>query len=212
MIYNIQINNGNRDEVIQYIYQNKSSNNIYKVIDIGGSYGGWSFPYIDAIVDFNDSCCSNILHFKCDITHPDSWIELLNYVNLNGKFDFCICTHTLEDIMNPVFVCEQIEKVAKEGYIAFPSKYRELSRIEGNYRGYIHHRWIFTPKDDYILSFPKINYIEDQIFDSIADSSNDKFDLSFYWKNNINIKYVNSNYLGPSPSAVIEYYNYLLQK
>jgi hypothetical protein len=167
---------------------------------------------VDAIVDFNNMNInsSNIVFFNLDITNPNEYNELLTYVEKNGKFDFCICTHTLEDIMNPIFVCEQIEQIANEGYIAFPSKYRELSRIEGNWRGYIHHRWIFTPKDDYILSFPKINYIEDLIFDKVADSSEDKFDLSFYWKDKINIKYVNNNFLGPSVNDVIGYYNYLL--
>ena len=77
----------------------------------------------------NNGYVGSLKHFKCDITNPNDYNELLTYVTQNGKFDFCICTHTLEDIMNPIFVCEQIEKISNEGYIAFPSKYRELSRI-----------------------------------------------------------------------------------
>ena len=212
MIYNITYSNGDRTDIINYILSNKKNNPNYKVIDVGGSYGGWSTPYVDAIVDFNNitlNNINNIIFFKIDITNPNDYEEILSYIKINGKFDFCICTHTLEDIMNPIFVCEQIEKISNEGYISFPSKYRELSRIEGNYRGYIHHRWIFNPKDDYILSFPKINYIEDNKFDKIADNSINLFDLSFYWKNKINIKYLNNNFLGPSVGHVIEYYNSL---
>ena len=209
--YNFKISNGLRNNFLEYIHHKRTSNANFTVIDVGGSMNGWSSQYVDAIVDFNDLPIAEhkIKHFKCDITHPDSWTEILQYVEDNGKFDFCICTHTLEDIMNPIFVCEQIEKISNEGYISFPSKYRELSRIEGNYRGYIHHRWIFNPKDDYILSFPKINYIEDNKFDKIADNSINLFDLSFYWKNKINIKYLNNNFLGPSVGHVIEYYNSL---
>jgi hypothetical protein len=210
MIYNINYSNGDRTEIINYILSNKKNNSNYQVIDVGGSYGGWSTPYVDAIVDFNDiksNNINNIIFFKIDITNPNDYDELLSYIEKNGKFDFCVCTHTLEDIMNPIFVCEQIEKISNEGYISFPSKYAELSRIEGNYRGYIHHRWIFNPKDDYILGFPKINYIEDNKFDKIANNSINLFDLSFYWKNKINIKYVNNNYLGPSVNHVIQYYN-----
>ena len=212
MIYNIKYSNGDKTNIINYILSNKKNNANYKVIDVGGSYGGWSTPYVDAIVDFNDitsNNINNIIFFKIDITNPNDYDELLEYIKINGKFDFCICTHTLEDIMNPIFVCEQIEKISNEGYISFPSKYCELSRIEGKYRGYIHHRWIFHPKDDYILGFPKINYIEDNKFDKIANNSINVFDLSFYWKNKINIKYVNNNYLGPSVNHVIEYYNEL---
>jgi len=86
--------------------------------------------------------------------------------------------------MNPVFVCEQIEKISKEGFISFPSKFRELSRFEGNYRGYIHHRWIFKAKNNKeIIGFPKINMIENNpIFDKIANLSNDVSDLSFFGK------------------------------
>ena len=40
--------------------------------------------------------------------------------------------------------------------------------------------------------------------------SEDLKDLSFYWKNNIEMEYVNNNYLGPNPAAVIGYYNDLI--
>jgi len=211
MLYNIKISNGNRVDVINYINLCRQINPNYRVVDVGGSHGGWSAPYVNAIIDFNDiPSQTSIKHFKCDITNPNDYNEIMAHIEENGKFDFCICTHTLEDIMNPVFVCEQIEKISKEGYIAFPSKYRELARIEGYYRGYIHHRWIFIPKEDYILSFPKINYIEDPTFNKVANADNNVCDLSFYWKTHIKIKYVNNNYLGPSAYAVISYYNELL--
>ena len=185
----------------------------FTVIDVGGSVTGWSSPYVDAIVDFNDLEVKNpnIQFFKCDITHPESYKEIFNYIEENGKFDFCICSHTLEDIINPVYVCEQICKISKQGYISFPSKYRELSRFEGNYRGYIHHRWIFDIKtNSELIAYPKINYIENYLFDSISNMSEDIKDLSFFWKDNINLTYLNNNYLGPWCFDVINYYKELL--
>jgi hypothetical protein len=249
MIYNVQINNGNRSSLINYINKNKIYEK-FTVIDIGGTMGGWSEPYIDALVDFNEQKEDPILEkleeseketkkrkplfFNCDITHPNSWTPILEYVKENGKFDFCICTHTLEDIMNPGFVCEQICKIAKEGYIAFPSKYRELCRNMDNqmhnYRGYIHHRWIFTVKKEEnikneeenqeenqckiqkLVAFPKINYLDSEIkFDQIANPDNDCCDLNFFWKENIELEYLNNNFLGPNVAAVLKYYDKLLE-
>lgn len=214
MLYNIKLSDGNKHDLINLILQKKHIGK-FNVIDVGGSMTGWSSPYIDAVVDFNDldvfNNNVNIKHFKCDITHPDSWIEILDYVQINGKFDFCICTHTLEDIMNPVYVSEQICKISNEGFISFPSKFRELSKFENgeNYRGYIHHRWIFKVKNNCeIIAFPKINFIENnKNFDKIANMAENIKDLSFYWKDTIEMKYINNNYLGPGCDSVISYYN-----
>jgi len=235
MIYNVQVNNGNRSSVINYINKNKIYEK-FSVIDVGGTMNGWSQPYIDALVDFNEQKEDPMekleegensennketkkrkpLFFKCDISHPNSWVPILEYVEKNGKFDFCICTHTLEDIINPGFVCEQICKIAKEGYIAFPSKYRELCRNVDNdlynYRGYIHHRWIFTIRenDKKIVAFPKINYLDSEPkFDQIANPDNDCCDLNFFWKENIEFEYLNNNFLGPNVVAVLKYYDEL---
>ena len=209
-IYNVKLSNGNRDHIVEYIKSQKAKGK-FTVIDVGGSRVGWSKDVVDAILDFNENdYSSTIRFFKCDITNADAWDEIMKYVTIHGKFDFCICTHTIEDIMNPVFVCEQICKIAKEGYMAFPSKYRELARVEStHWRGYIHHRWIFDVKNNSVIGYPKINMTEHAFFDTIADPSPDKLDMSFFWKESIDIKYLNNNYLGPDAKSVLEYYEKL---
>ena len=211
-MYNIVISNGSRQDLIHYIQKMKSEKK-FKVIDVGGSVRGWSSPIVDAIVDFNEPEVShdNLQFFKSDITDPNSWNEILEHVEKNGKYDFSICSHTLEDIMNPKFVCEQLSKISKEGYIAVPSKYLELSRhVEHFYRGHIHHRWIFTIQNNIFVGYPKINCIEyiDE-YDTIASLDDHKKDLSFYWKDHIPIEYLNHNYLGPSVNHVLTYYRAL---
>jgi hypothetical protein len=213
--YNIKISNQKRDGILSYINTMKN-NGPFTVVDVGGSIRGWSASVIDALIDIND--CPNkeggVKHFKCDITHPDSWKDILEYVEKNGKFDFCICTHTLEDIMNPGFVSEQMAKIAKAGYIATPSKHRELSRIPwelGPYRGYLHHRWIFDMDENNVfVGYPKINYLDcTDKYDSIANVKENISEISFYWKDTIDIRYINNNFLGPSGDDVIGYYNAL---
>lgn len=228
MIYNVSISNGDRAHIFDFINERRKRGD-FSVIDVGGSVEGWSAPIVNAILDFNSPVAlnNNIMHFKSDITHPSGWDEVLDYVNKNGKYDFCICTHTLEDIMNPGYVCEQMTKIAKEGYIAIPSKYRELSKFEafyrqptkfnnkvgvenGNYRGYIHHRWIFTIHKNEFIGFPKICYINNATtFDDVANYDESVSDLSFFWKHSISVDYLNNNYLGPSVGHVVSYYDNL---
>jgi hypothetical protein len=213
--YNFKISNHKREDVIQYVKEMKAKGT-FKVVDVGGTITGWSADIIDALIDFNEPQYNlgSIKHFKCDITDYSSWEDIRNYVLTNGKYDFCICTHTLEDIINPKFVCEQLSTIASAGYIAVPTKHRELSRFEMdgcNYRGHIHHRWIFNIEDNVFVGYPKINYLDStNVFDAIACMDDNKSDLSFYWKDNIDIRYLNNNYLGPNLDAAIGYYNKLL--
>ena len=122
--------------------------------------GSWSSSVTDAYVDIN-APINNPLGcklFQADLTNPFTWDELLDYVEKNGKFSFSICTHTLEDISHPELTIYLLEKISNEGYIAVPSKYREMSNVEGiEYRGYIHHRWICNIRNNVFTLFPKIN-------------------------------------------------------
>src|SRR4051794_28968841 len=61
----------------------------------------------------------------------------------DDQFDFAICSHTLEDVRDPVRVCEELQRVAKGGYIEVPSRLEEQTvGVNGDWPGWAHHRWL----------------------------------------------------------------------
>lgn len=61
-------------------------------------------------------------------------------------FDVALCTHVLEDLRDPIWVCHEIARIAKAGYIEVPSRILEqsLGVEHPRYAGYYHHRWLVT--------------------------------------------------------------------
>src|SRR3954468_7369774 len=60
-----------------------------------------------------------------------------------GELDFVICSQTLEDIRDPIWVCREMARVGKAGYIEVPSRLEEQSLgVQGPYAGWPHHRWL----------------------------------------------------------------------
>src|SRR5215212_2730078 len=43
----------------------------------------------------------------------------------DGQFDFAVCSHTLEDVRDPVWVCSELARVARAGYVEVPSRLEE---------------------------------------------------------------------------------------
>jgi Methyltransferase domain len=78
----------------------------------------------------------------------DTWIQLDLCAREpwpfdDGQFDFVVCSHTLEDVRDPVWVCGQLERIAKAGYIEVPSRLEELSYgVQGPWVGWGHHHWL----------------------------------------------------------------------
>ena len=192
----------------------KKNNPSYRIIDVGGGkekHVPDKFDFIDSCMDMREVTHPGVTNYRGNINDPDLWNEVLKDVEKNGKYDYCICTHTLEDISSPAFVVSQINKVAKSGIVSFPSKYRECSRFEINgqksYRGYNHHRWILTIKDGSVLAFPKVNLIEASYFDTIAKHSReDVYELFAIWEDSLDFEIINSDWLGPSPIECLEMY------
>lgn len=61
----------------------------------------------------------------------------------DGEVDFVICSQTLEDVRDPVWVCSEMERIAKAGYIEVPSRLEEQSwGVAGPYVGWPHHHWL----------------------------------------------------------------------
>ncbi len=67
------------------------------------------------------------------------------------EIDFVICSQTLEDLRDPLWVCSEMIRVGKRGYIEVPSRLAESSRgIEPNQVGWSHHRWLIDIADNHI--------------------------------------------------------------
>lgn len=165
-----------------------------KVIDVGGA-NSFADGYLNAIVDIRNPQASAPHKFIGDMNMPELWEPMLKHVAKHGKWDYAICTHTLEDICNPLFVCRMLEKVAKAGIIVEPSKHRELARFDRTYgkRGFWHHRWIFDMVDGVFTGFPKINWIEDARFDDVHKCLPDREELIVEWEGEINMHVVHDD-------------------
>ena len=188
--------------------KNIISENDYKTIDIGASAQFWSYPECKFVADIVEIQKEGVKFFNFNIQNKDTWSELIYYVEENGKFDFSICSHTLEDVLTPVDLLNLLPKISKRGYIAVPSKYDEFSFLWNNkYRGNAHHKQIIDVKDDMICIYPKYPFIEvyDES-DEILKSSSGK-ELVVFWDIDIPYKFFSQNNIFHSDGELIsEFY------
>src|SRR6267378_688836 len=62
--------------------------------------------------------------------------------------DFVICSHTLEDVRDPLWVCSEMIRIGKAGYIEVPSRLEEQAYgFQGPWAGWGHHRWLIDIVD-----------------------------------------------------------------
>ena len=199
----------NRTQVIDYLKEKQFS----RVIDIGASADSWANEFMTHYMDIvKMNKAEGKTGFIGNICDPEAWDLVLSDVETNGMFDFAICTHTLEDICNPSFVCKMISKIAKRGFAAVPSKYFELKRHEGPYRGWQHHRWIYNKEGNDVVAYPKLAFTDHMHeLDQIVERSTPAIEeLQWFWQRSMDLKIVNNDYLGPSPGHVRQYYLNLL--
>lgn len=125
----------------------------YRVLDVGG----WHSPLnrADVMIDIMPYATRNqdgaILkdifpnekfteqsYYQMDICGPNPWPFK------DKEFDFVLCAQTLEDVRDPIFVCKELNRVAKAGYIEVPSRLVESTRGMERpfFCGYYHHRWL----------------------------------------------------------------------
>ena len=212
---------------------NKCKANKYKsVVDVGGSLGFWcrevTTHYIDLVPPSTEE--NSKPYFIADISNPLTWTPVLSYIKEHGKFDYAICTQTLEHTTNISCAIAFLIKIAKKGFIGVPNKYVELSsevamgeegvircNLKRKFRGFLPHRWIFTIKTNasghYVLwAFPKLSFIESLIlsWDGHPLNSNE---LGFEWVDDILIYEVSDVILdAPDPERAIKFYYHHLKE
>jgi len=133
---------------------------LLKPTDIVLDIGGWACPYnranyvLDAepyetrgyykTVGLPGSQGGDREHFTRDTWFRRDICEKQPFPFPDKMFDFVICSHTLEDIRDPLWVCAEIARIGKRGYVEIPSRLAESSRGWESARtaGLTHHRWL----------------------------------------------------------------------
>ena len=80
---------------------------------------------------------------------------------VDQQFDFAVCSHTLEDLRDPLWVCSELMRVAKRGYLEVPSRKWEMCRglERPGQAGLSHHRWLIEIEDEGIRFLHKHHLI-----------------------------------------------------
>ena len=234
MIYNASNTKDQRPDLRAYL-QKKG---FKRIVDIGGADKPWVGDYATAYLDLQDpheylkgfpdqtllKALDKALIFLGDVNEPDGWKEIMQDVEANGKFDFSICTHILEDIRNPPYVIKQLPNIAKAGFIGFPSVHWELGQdtemlavkpedknmedwgLTRTFKGFYHHRWIFTLKKNVSWALPKLNFLDVREGFEWVKGRNAFHEMTFWWKEDIPFKLFRNDYLGNvGPFALRDY-------
>ena len=128
------------------------------VLDVGG----WAKPLerADWVLDLLPYETRGLYGYDREASAPrerftaDTWVvrDMCDHERwpfADGQFDFAVCSHTLEDIRDPVFVCRELQRVARAGYIEVPDRREEQTYgVHGPFVGWSHHRWLVDVRDD----------------------------------------------------------------
>src|SRR6202023_2285627 len=83
-----------------------------------------------------------------------------------------ICSHTLEDIRDPLFVCSELVRISKAGYIEVPSRVAESCRgwEHPGFAGLSHHRWLVEIEGSHVRFTPKYHSLHGELDNALPAS------------------------------------------
>jgi len=139
-----------------------------KVLDIGGSMRQREEIRVDTLVDIISPEEAPYGPSKLQATHFVRLDVVKQKLPFKDKeFDFCLCSHTLEDLTYPFLVIEEMERVAKRGLIVTPSMGADMVFSHINFTDWLtgarrvpglgHHKWFFYKRRGKLRIIPK-NY------------------------------------------------------
>ncbi len=120
------------------------------VLDVGG--GALPFPCADWVLDLLPTsvaaCWAGTVDPAAVRFGPRQWVKRDVCARdpwpfQDHQFDFVVCSHLLEGVRDPVWVCSEPSRVARAGYVEVPSRLVELTwGIQGPWVGWGHHHWL----------------------------------------------------------------------
>ncbi len=197
-----------RKQLLEQLSSERERDPSFRVIDVGGAATSWSAPVVDCIVDINATDSERSI--AADICTIQGWEKILAASRKIGGFSYAICTHTLEDLYNPFLALEYLPKIARKGIITMPSIEAELSHIESlNWKGHVHHRWIFHEASGEMHLIPKLGLLESMV--EYAEYRKETSEIRYDWESEIKYSVFMKNYLGPNVRTVTATYREYLQ-
>src|SRR5829696_7283972 len=125
------------------------------VLDVGGWGSPW--PRADWVIDlmpYDTRGLYGEFDGRPERFSADTWVQRdicdhEPWPFADDEFDFAVCSHTLEDVRDPVWVCRELQRVARAGYVEVPSRLEEQSwGVHGEWAGWAHHRWLIDVDGD----------------------------------------------------------------
>lgn len=162
------------------------------VLDIGG--GAVPFPRADWVIDLLPYE-ERGARLSAERFSAQTWIardicDREPYPFEDDEIDYVVCSHTLEDVRDPLWVCSEMNRVGRAGYVEVPSRLEEQSwGIQGPWAGWAHHRWLIE-EDDGALEFAFKSHVmhrrrTDHFPFGFRDRlSRDERVLSLFWEGN----------------------------
>lgn len=127
--------------------------------DVVLDVGAWAhpFPRADWVLDLLPHATRGLYYYDRETAEErfsrETWVQRdicdrEPWPFADDQFDFAICSHTLEDVRDPVYVCSELSRVARAGYIEVPSRLEEHSLgVHGPWAGWSHHHWLCEVSD-----------------------------------------------------------------
>jgi len=127
-----------------------------RVLDVGG----WAvpFPRADWVLDLGAYATRGTWGYEGDPAAErfgaDTWVQRdicdrTPWPFADDELDFAICSHTLEDVRDPVWACAELARVARAGYVEVPSRLEEQAwGLQGPWTGWSHHHWLVDVDQD----------------------------------------------------------------
>jgi len=116
--------------------------------------GAWAHPFgrADWVIDLGSHATRGLYYYDRDAEPErftaETWVQrdLCHrepWPFADDQFDFAVCSHVLEDVRDPVWVCSELSRVARAGYVEVPSRLEEHALgVHGPWAGWSHHHWL----------------------------------------------------------------------
>lgn len=114
----------------------------------------------------------------------------------DGTFDYVLCMQTLEDVRDPIRVCEEMVRVGRAGYVETPSAASELTRgIQSpHWCGWQHHRWLVEAGEGGLVFFGKPHHVHSPLWPAVRSprllTAAAREDLRFEWSGSFDAREV----------------------